>query len=253
MAFVGIFGLLLIAVSLVILAIGLLKKNPGMKGKGWKCLGIGFAMFAGALLLDGTPSGAGAQASSSPAQASAPREQQPAAQLASSPSADPAPAVQQTARKDEIPREYRSALKSAEQYLSVMPFSKKGLYHQLSSQAGSKYPAEAARYAVENVKTDWRQNALRAAEHYLETMPFSKKGLYSQLTSSAGSQFPADEARYAVENVKTDWKQNALRAAEHYQETMPMSKRELYQQLTSPAGENFTKEEANYAISHLTK
>lgn len=57
-------------------------------------------------------------------------------------------------QETKVPREHRNALRSAEVYLKTMPFSKKGLYNQLTSDAGEKYPADAAQYAVDNVKTN---------------------------------------------------------------------------------------------------
>lgn len=67
-------------------------------------------------------------------------------------------------QETKVPREHRNALRSAEVYLKTMPFSKKGLYNQLTSDAGEKYPADAAQYAVDNVKTNWKENALKAAK-----------------------------------------------------------------------------------------
>lgn len=105
-------------------------------------------------------------------------------------------------QNDNIPREHRNALRSAEVYLKTMPFSKKGLYQQLTSQAGEKYPADAAQYAVDNVKTNWKENALKAAQNYDKLMPMSKQGLYEQLTSSAGDGYTPEEAQYAVDHLK---------------------------------------------------
>ncbi len=110
----------------------------------------------------------------------------------------------QTQKKEEkppVPREYSNALKSAQNYLKMMPFSKEGLYQQLSSEAGDKYPDEAARYAVENVKTDWKQNALKAAKNYLKIMPMSNAELHQQLTSDAGDKYTEEEADYAIAHL----------------------------------------------------
>lgn len=116
----------------------------------------------------------------------------------------PAPATAKQEKKEatpQIPMEHRQALKAAEQYLTIMPFSKKGLYHQLTSEAGDKYPAEAAQYAVDNVKANWKENAARAAKQYLEIMPMSKDELVNQLTSEAGDQYTLEEAQYGVQKV----------------------------------------------------
>lgn len=115
----------------------------------------------------------------------------------------PAPARQEKKEpaKPQVPMEHRQALKAAEQYLTIMPFSKKGLYQQLTSDAGDKYPAEAAQYAVDNVKANWKENAARAAKQYLEIMPMSKDELVEQLTSEAGDQYTLEEAQYGVQKV----------------------------------------------------
>ncbi len=54
--------------------------------------------------------------------------------------------------------EDQNALRKAEQYLDLMPFSKIGLYNQLLFE---KYSKEAAQYAVDNVKVDWKKEALK--------------------------------------------------------------------------------------------
>ena len=104
-------------------------------------------------------------------------------------------------QETKVPREHRNALRSAEVYLNTMPFSKKGLYNQLTSDAGEKYPADAAQYAVDNVKTNWKENALKAAKNYDKIMPMSKQGLYEQLTSTAGDGYTPEEAQYAVDHL----------------------------------------------------
>ena len=101
----------------------------------------------------------------------------------------------------QVPMEYKMALKSAEQYLRTMPFSKQGLYHQLTSDAGSKFPPEAAQYAVDNVKTNWKENAAKAAANYLKIMPMSRDELVNQLSSEAGDQYTLEEAQYGVEKA----------------------------------------------------
>lgn len=104
-------------------------------------------------------------------------------------------------KKESVPREYKNALKSAENYLSVMPFSELGLYEQLTSEYGDKYPAEAARYAIENVKVNYKEQALRAALNYLDIMPMSDQELFDQLTSEYGEKYTDEQARYAIDNL----------------------------------------------------
>lgn len=67
-----------------------------------------------------------------------------------------------------------------------MYLSKKGLYEQLTSEYGEKFPAEAAQYAVDNVKADWKKNALAKAKTYQDKMSMSKSAIHDQLVSDAG-------------------------------------------------------------------
>ena len=151
---------------------------------------------------------------------------------------------------DNIPTEYKSALKSAENYSDLMHMSKAGIYDQLVSPYGDKFSPEAAQYAIDNVDIDWNANALEKAKDYSDSMAMSKAGIYDQLISEYGEKFTPEEAQYAVDNVAADWKENALKKAKDYQ-SMNMSPERIRDQLTSEYGEKFTSEEADYAIQNL--
>lgn len=154
--------------------------------------------------------------------------------------------------EDNIPEEYKSALKKAQTYSDIMHMSKAGLYNQITSEYGEQLTVEAAQYAIDNVNADWSANALAKAKDY-DCMHMSKAGLFNQLTSEYGEQFTAEEAQYAVDNVNFDWYSNALESAKLYQESMNMSPAAIYDQLTSEYGDKFTSEEAEYAIENLDK
>ena len=83
-----------------------------------------------------------------------------------------------------------------------MNFSKKGLYQQLTSDAGEKFTEEEAQYAVDNVKADWKKNALAKAKIYQNEMSMSKSAVHDQLVSDAGEKFTEEEAQYAVNNLE---------------------------------------------------
>lgn len=83
-----------------------------------------------------------------------------------------------------------------------MHMSKQGIYDQLTSEYGDKFPAEAAQYAVDNMKADWNENALASAEKYSKTMHMSKQGIYDQLVSEYGEQFTEEEAQYAIDHLE---------------------------------------------------
>ena len=149
---------------------------------------------------------------------------------------------------DDVPREYRNALRSAQQYVDFSSFSYAKLYDQLTSEYGSGYAADAAQYAVDNIDVDWNAEALESAQSYVDFSGFSYAGLYDQLTSEYGEKFPAEQAQYAVDNVDVDWNAEAVESAESYLDFMPMSPTELYNQLVSPHGEEYTAEQAQHAV-----
>ena len=110
--------------------------------------------------------------------------------------------VSQTEEKeDDVPREYKNALAKAETYFKLMNMSKQGIYDQLTSEYGEKFPAEAAQYAVDNLQVDYKEAALKKAKSYAETMNMSNDGIYDQLVSEYGEQFTPEEAQYAIDNL----------------------------------------------------
>ena len=100
-----------------------------------------------------------------------------------------------------VPFEYEQALKSAQNYVDTLHFSRQGLKQQLTSEYGSGFSEEAAEYALEHVDVDYKEEAVEAAESYLDTMSFSRDGLKQQLTSEYGSGFTEEEAEYALDQV----------------------------------------------------
>lgn len=100
-----------------------------------------------------------------------------------------------------VPMEYKNALKKAEIYSKTMHMSKQAIYDQLVSEYGENFPAEAAQYAIDNIKADWNQNALKKAKTYQETMSMSNQAIYNQLISEYGEKFTTEEAQYAIDNL----------------------------------------------------
>ena len=103
--------------------------------------------------------------------------------------------------EDNIPTEYKSALRKAKIYADTMNMSKTGIYDQLTSEYGEKFTVEAAQYAIDNITVDWKENALKKAKLYQETMSMSPAAIYDQLTSEYGEKFTAEEAQYAIDNL----------------------------------------------------
>ena len=104
--------------------------------------------------------------------------------------------------EDNIPKEYKSALKKAKIYSDTAYMSKAALYRQLTSEFGEKFTSEAAQYAIDNVEANWKENALKKAKLYQETMAMSPNAIYNQLTSEFGEMFTAEEAQYAIDNLE---------------------------------------------------
>jgi hypothetical protein len=150
-----------------------------------------------------------------------------------------------------VSSEFKAALKKAQTYSDRMHMSKQGLYNQLTSAYGEKFPEDAAKYAIENINVDWNKNALEKAKSYATKMHMSKQGVYDQLVSEFGEKFLPEEAQFAVDNLVHDWNANALEKAKTYQARMNMSKEGIRNQLTSQYGEKFTADEAAYAIENL--
>ena len=89
----------------------------------------------------------------------------------------------QEVKKKEVPQEYKNALNKAQVYSDTMYMSKKGIYKQLTSDAGEGFPEKAAQYAIKHVKANCKENALMKAKTYYEDMSMSKDAIYDQLVS----------------------------------------------------------------------
>jgi hypothetical protein len=110
------------------------------------------------------------------------------------PTVAPKPKVTQPERTSS----QEQAIGSAESYLELSAFSRRGLIQQLSSDAGEGYSVADATYAVDHITVNWEEQAAKAAKAYLEMTNFSRKGLIEQLESSAGAGFTHAQAVYGV-------------------------------------------------------
>ncbi len=94
-----------------------------------------------------------------------------------------------------------NAARSAQQYLNMTGFSRRGLIEQLSSDAGNGYDVADATAAVDSLTVDWNEQAVRSARQYLDMTGFSCNGLIEQLSSDAGSKYTKSQARYGAEQA----------------------------------------------------
>lgn len=169
-------------------------RHKVLTGIGAFFLIVGIASVAGA----GSNADKGPDASDSPP--SVTQTQSPAATTA--PVATKAAVTQ--APKPAAPAEtsgQRNAKRAAKNYLSLTPFSRKGLIQQLSSSAGDGYSVAEATYAVDALHENWRAQAVLAAKKYLSLTPFSRSGLIEQLESSAGDKYTHAEAAYGADKA----------------------------------------------------
>jgi hypothetical protein len=95
----------------------------------------------------------------------------------------------------------KNAVGSAQNYLDLSGFSKRGLIQQLSSSAGDGYARKDAVFAVNHLSPDWNKEAVQSAKNYLDISPMSKTALIEQLSSSAGDGFTRAQAEYAANKV----------------------------------------------------
>lgn len=88
-----------------------------------------------------------------------------------------------------------NAVRSARDYLSIMPFSRQGLIDQLKFE---DYSTADATFAADQVSPDWNRQAALAAEEYLDLMPLSRQGMIDQLVfdgfTSGQAAYGADQA-----------------------------------------------------------
>ena len=92
-------------------------------------------------------------------------------------------------------------MESAQSYLDMSGFSRKGLIQQLSSSAGEGFSKADATFAADHVDVNWKDEAVESAQSYLDMSSFSRDGLIEQLSSSAGEGFTLAQAQYAVGQV----------------------------------------------------
>ena len=99
---------------------------------------------------------------------------------------------------DSLTGPQKNASRSAEQYLSMAGFSRNGLIHQLSADAGEGYSVADATVAVDSLNANWDEQAVRSAQQYLSMQGFSCKGLIEQLSSSAGEKYTVSQATHGA-------------------------------------------------------
>ena len=100
---------------------------------------------------------------------------------------------------EELTKPQKNAVRSANSYLEMSGFSRKGLIFQLSSEYGDDYNVRDATLAVDSLNVDWNNQAVRSANSYLEMSGFSCNALINQLSSEYGNEYTQSQARYGAQ------------------------------------------------------
>ncbi|MCQ1994233.1 Ltp family lipoprotein [Arthrobacter sp. zg-Y1171] len=137
------------------------------------------------------------------------QESQKASETNSTTLSSPAPAY--SAPTEEAPaapavpknNDNMQALNSATFYSDSLHMSKAAIQDQLGGEYG-QYTPEAAQYAVDNLKADYKTNALEAAKSLQKEtpMPLDELRDYLASTDMYGAMFTPEEADYAIQNLK---------------------------------------------------
>lgn len=88
-----------------------------------------------------------------------------------------------------------NARASAEDYLAMSAFSRKGLIQQLKFEG---FNLKDATYGADAVGADWMEQAAKSAKSYLEFDSFSRQGLIQQLVFEG---FTQEQAAYGVKKT----------------------------------------------------
>lgn len=107
----------------------------------------------------------------------------------------------------EVPEEYKKALETAQKHVDYSHgYSKHSLYNMLTNKDyGDKFSAEAADYAVKNVKADWKENAYYNAKTYKEYGEKSNAEIERYMRNVDSNKFSDKEIDYAIEKLNREY------------------------------------------------
>ena len=182
--------LLLLTIALLVALFGGIKPFKGFKRKHFGMSAVG--LFVACIIATPAPDESKAYPSAPKLTASV----EPKSGNAANPVATAK--VKEDTERVNLTGPQQNAVRSAQQYLNMTGFSRKGLIEQLSSGAGEGYSVADATAAVDSLSVDWNENAAKSARQYLNMSGFSCKGLIGQLSSSAGSNYTVAQATYGA-------------------------------------------------------
>ena len=103
-----------------------------------------------------------------------------------------------TESEDDKESRFNYALEKARSLSDLMHLSKQGIYNELVSPGGEKLKADAAQYAIDHLKTNYKANALTKAQEY-SMDGLDEDEVYNKLVNE--DLFTESEADYAVSHM----------------------------------------------------
>ena len=103
-----------------------------------------------------------------------------------------------TESEDDKESRFNYALEKARALSDLMHLSKQGIYNELVSPGGEKLKADAAQYAIDHLKTNYKANALTKAQEY-SMDGLDEDEIYNKLVNE--DLFTESEADYAVSHM----------------------------------------------------
>lgn len=178
------------AIAAIVLGIiGLVRKNR-TRGLAWAGLGLGVVAWIIAIIVSvASVAGLAGAVNDAVKEASAAPVEQPAVE---EPAADPVAEEPSEAAAPQMTTSQANAVAKAEQYLSLVGFSRTGLIQQLEFEG---FPTADAEYAVDTIAPDWNEQAAKKAKTYLDASSFSRDSLIGQLVFEG---FTQEQAEYGA-------------------------------------------------------
>lgn len=99
----------------------------------------------------------------------------------------------------DVPVDYLSALRTAEDYNAEFHPSKSMMLQRLHHRFEGGYSREAALWAVEHLDANWDDNAVQLARSYQQLMDVPPATIYRYLRY--GDDFSDTEAQYAIDHL----------------------------------------------------
>lgn len=122
-------------------------------------------------------------------------------------SSNPISGILKKKESKNVPEEYKKALETAQKHADCsQSYSKHSLYNMLTNKEyGDKFSSEAAKYAVENVKVNWKENAYYNAKSYKKYGDETNAEIEEYMRNMDSNKFSKEEIDYAMEKLNREY------------------------------------------------